>query len=103
MLLNKRSTARWQYCWTARSARLYFGDDLGLTLSPMLAAGPNRRAHIYNTSSDIPFLANWTTGVFSSDIDAVVEAARSVARNQNVFLAATRQARASRPATLRVI
>ena len=63
-----------------------FGGELGLTLHPVLASGPNRRAIFYNTQSDIPFLANWTPLTFSQDIDAVVEAARLVARNQNVFL-----------------
>jgi pimeloyl-ACP methyl ester carboxylesterase len=63
-----------------------FGGELGLTLHPLLASGPNRRAIFYNTQSDIPFLANWTPLTFSQDIDAVVDAARLVARNQNVFL-----------------
>lgn len=63
-----------------------FGTELSLTLHPVLASGPNRRAIFYNTSSDIPFLASWTSLTFSQDIDAVVEAARLVARNQNVFL-----------------
>lgn len=64
----------------------YFGADLGLSLHPALVAGPNRRAVFYNDSGDIPFLANFTSHVFSQDIDAVVEVARSVARNSNVFL-----------------
>jgi pimeloyl-ACP methyl ester carboxylesterase len=64
----------------------YYGAELGLTLHPALAAGPNRRANFYNTSDDIPFLANWTSQVFSQDIDAVVEAARARAKNDNVFL-----------------
>jgi pimeloyl-ACP methyl ester carboxylesterase len=64
----------------------YYGAELGLTLHPALAAGPNRRALFYNASDDIPFLANWTSQVFSRDIDAVVDVARGVARNSNVFL-----------------
>ena len=56
------------------------------TLHPVLAAGPNRRAVFYNTQDDVPFIANWTNLVFSRDIDAVVDAARAAARNQNVFL-----------------
>jgi pimeloyl-ACP methyl ester carboxylesterase len=64
----------------------YFGGELGLTLHPALAAGPNRRAVFYNTSSDIPFLANWTPLVFSRDIDTIVQQARAAAQNQNVFL-----------------
>jgi pimeloyl-ACP methyl ester carboxylesterase len=64
----------------------YYGDDLGLTLHSALAAGPNRRATFYNTSDDIPFLANFTSQVHSLDIDAVVDAARAIARNNNVFL-----------------
>jgi pimeloyl-ACP methyl ester carboxylesterase len=64
----------------------YYGLQLGFTLHPDLVAGPNRRAVFYNTSSDIPFLANWTSGVFSRDIDVVVELARSTATNANVFL-----------------
>jgi pimeloyl-ACP methyl ester carboxylesterase len=63
-----------------------FGDALGLALSPALADGPNRRAIFYNASSDTAFMAQWTTLVHSQDIDAVVEAARSAARNSNVFL-----------------
>ncbi len=63
-----------------------FGGELGLVLHPTLAAGPNRRSVFYDTQGDVPFIANWTNLVFSQDIDAVVEAARLVARNQNVFL-----------------
>ena len=63
-----------------------FGGELGLTLHPTLASGPNRRAIFYNTQSDIPFIANWTSLTFSQDIDAVVDAARLAATNQNVFL-----------------
>ncbi len=63
-----------------------FGDALGLALSPPLADGPNRRAEFYNTSNDTAFIAQWTTLVHSQDIDAVVEAARSAARDGNVFL-----------------
>ena len=63
-----------------------FGGEMGLTLHPDLAAGPNRRAVFYNTTSDVPFIANWTELVFSRDIDAVVEVARSTASNANVFL-----------------
>jgi pimeloyl-ACP methyl ester carboxylesterase len=63
-----------------------FGGELGLVLHPVLAAGPNRRAVFYDTQADVPFIANWTNLVFSRDIDAVVEAARAVATNQNVFL-----------------
>ena len=63
-----------------------FGGELSLTLHPTLASGPNRRAVFYNTQSDIPFIANWTSLTFSQDIDAVVEAARAAASNQNVFL-----------------
>ena len=59
-----------------------FGEELGLDLSPEL----DRRAVFYNSSDDIPFLANWTPLVFSRDIDAVVEKARAVAKNGNVFL-----------------
>ncbi len=63
-----------------------FGGELGLTLHPILAGGPNRRGVFYDTQADVPFIASWTNLVFSRDIDAVVEAARLVARNQNVFL-----------------
>lgn len=63
-----------------------FGGELGLTLHPTLVAGPNRRAVFYDPQGDVPFIADWTNLVFSRDIDAVVEAARLVARNQNVFL-----------------
>ena len=64
----------------------YYGTELGLTLQPALVAGPDRRAVFYNTTSDVPFLANWTPLVFSRDIDAVVQTARATARNANVFL-----------------
>ncbi len=64
----------------------YYGDDLGLTLSPELVAGPNRRAFFHDTHADTAFIANWTPLVLSRDIDALVEAARSQALNQNVFL-----------------
>jgi pimeloyl-ACP methyl ester carboxylesterase len=57
-----------------------FGEELGLSLDPRLS----RRAVIYNSGGDIPFLANWTPLVFSRDIDAVVDAARAV--TGNVFL-----------------
>lgn len=63
-----------------------FGDALDLALSPSLVDGPNRRAVFYNASSDTAFMAQWTTLVHSQDIDAVVEAARSAARDGNVFL-----------------
>jgi pimeloyl-ACP methyl ester carboxylesterase len=63
-----------------------FGDYLGLELHPSLQDGPNRRVIQYNTSDDVPFIANWTELVHSQDIDAVVKAARDVARSQNVFL-----------------
>lgn len=62
-----------------------FGAELGLSLHPALASGPNRRAVFYNAQSDVPFLANWTNLVFSRDIDAIVEAARGASRD-NVFL-----------------
>lgn len=64
----------------------YFGDDLGLPLSPELVAGPNRRAIIHGEQAETAFMANWTELVFSRDIDAVVEQALSVAKNGNVFL-----------------
>lgn len=62
----------------------FWGTELGLTLSPELASGPNRRAVFYNTSDDIPFLADFTPQVFSQDIDDVIEVARTV--TPNVFL-----------------
>jgi pimeloyl-ACP methyl ester carboxylesterase len=63
-----------------------YGGELGLPLDPLLTAGPNRRAIFYDTQADVPFMASWTNLVFSRDIDAVVTAARTAARNQNVFL-----------------
>jgi pimeloyl-ACP methyl ester carboxylesterase len=59
-----------------------FGAELGLPTPP-----PDlpRRAQFYNTSDDIPFLAEWTPLVHSIDFDAVVEAARAVV-GDNVFL-----------------
>ncbi len=63
-----------------------FGDDLGLEMNETLASELNRRAIFYNTGEDLAFMAQWTTLVHSQDIDAVVEEARSTARNANVFL-----------------
>jgi len=63
-----------------------YGGELGLPLSPALAAGPNRRAIFHNQQSDIPFLANWTGLVFSRDLDAIVAVARAQANRHNVFL-----------------
>ncbi len=65
----------------------YYGGEMGFTLSPGLVAGPNRRAVFYNTTDDIPFLANWTVQVASRDIDAIVDAAHAVVSNGNVFMA----------------
>jgi hypothetical protein len=62
----------------------YYGAELGQPLHPSLVAGPNRRAVFYNTSSDIPFLANFTPQVFAVDMDAVIGAALSV--TPNVYL-----------------
>lgn len=59
-----------------------FGSELGLPLDPRLT----RRAVFYNPQDDVPFMADWTNLVFSQDIDAVVEAARGIARHGNVFL-----------------
>lgn len=63
-----------------------FGDDLGLEMNETLASELNRRAIFYDTGEDLAFMAQWTTLVHSQDIDAVVEEARSIARNANVFL-----------------
>ncbi len=63
-----------------------FGSELGLTLNPVLAGGPNRRGVFYDGQADVPFIASWTPLVFSRDIDAIVTAARAAALNQNVFL-----------------
>lgn len=63
-----------------------FGDELGLTLHPTLAAGPNRRANFYNSGAETAFMAGWTPLVHSFDIDAVIEAALSHVGNGNVFL-----------------
>jgi pimeloyl-ACP methyl ester carboxylesterase len=63
-----------------------FGEELGLEMHPTLASELDRRAIFYNTGEDLAFMAQWTTLVHSQDIDAVVEAARSAARNANVFL-----------------
>lgn len=63
-----------------------FGGELSLPLSPALAAGPNRRAQFHDAQAETAFIANWTPLTFSRDIDAIVEAARAVAKNGNVFL-----------------
>ncbi|MEO8602145.1 MAG: hypothetical protein ABI629_06185 [bacterium] len=59
-----------------------FGDELALPLDPRL----ERRAVFYNAQDDVPFMAEWTNLVFSRDIDALVEAARTRAKHANVFL-----------------
>ncbi|MET0335172.1 MAG: hypothetical protein ABW190_12940 [Rhizobacter sp.] len=61
-----------------------YGDELGLPLSPQLAT-LNRRAVFYD-QNELGFFGNWTPQVHSIDIDAIVERARTVARNGNVFL-----------------
>jgi pimeloyl-ACP methyl ester carboxylesterase len=63
----------------------FFGNELGLPLSPALA-GLGRRAVFYDTHGDVPFIAQWSNLVFSRDIDAVVQAADAVVSNHNVFL-----------------
>jgi len=63
-----------------------FGTELALPLHPSLMAGPNRLAVFYNNAADTAFIANWTPLVFSRDINAIVDKARAVARNANVFL-----------------
>ena len=63
-----------------------FGDQLGLEMHPTLASELDRRAVFYDSGDDLAFMAQWTGLVHSQDIDAVVERARSVARNANVFL-----------------
>ncbi len=63
-----------------------FGAELGLSLHPVLVGGPNRRGVFYDAQADVPFIAQWTTLVFSRDIDAIVSAASAAATNQNVFL-----------------
>jgi pimeloyl-ACP methyl ester carboxylesterase len=63
-----------------------YGGELSLTLDPLLASGPNRRAVFYDTHADLAFFANWTNLMFSRDIDAVVTLAHAAAKNQNVFL-----------------
>lgn len=63
----------------------YFGAELGLPLDPALAAGPGRRAIFHDAQAQTAFMANWTSQVFSQDIDAVVEAAGAAAGG-NVFL-----------------
>ena len=59
-----------------------YGGELGLTLHPTLS----RRGVFYDTQADVPFIAQWTSLVFSRDIDAIVTAAQAAAVNQNVFL-----------------
>jgi pimeloyl-ACP methyl ester carboxylesterase len=59
-----------------------FGAELGM---PLDAIDLGRRAEFYG-SLDVPFIANWTPLVHTLDIDRVIEAARSVARDGNVFL-----------------
>jgi len=63
-----------------------FGEELGLEMHETLKSELNRRAFFYNTTDDLAFMAQWTPLVHSRDIDAVVEAARSTARDANVFL-----------------
>ena len=63
-----------------------FGDELDLEMNETLASELNRRAIFHNTGEEVAFMAQWTTLVHSQDINAVVEEARSTARNANVFL-----------------
>ena len=63
-----------------------FGTELGLDLDGVLEEEIGRRAIFYNTTNDVAFMAQWTTLVHSKDIDAVVELARTTARDANVFL-----------------
>ena len=63
-----------------------FGNELSLPLDGALVTGPNRRAVFYNSHADTAFIANWTPLMFSQDIDAIVEKARTIAKNGNVFL-----------------
>jgi len=63
-----------------------FGDALEMDLGQALIDGPNRRAIFYNSHGDTAFMAQWTSLVHSQDIDAVIDAARGVARSSNVFL-----------------
>ncbi len=63
------------------AANWYFGAELGLPLDPRLS----RRA-VFHEGSDVAFLANFTWHVFVRDIDAVVEAARSLPGSPKVFL-----------------
>lgn len=62
-----------------------FGSELGLSLHPALS-DLGRRAQFHNPQADTAFIAEWTSLVFSRDIDAIVDAARAAASNQNVFL-----------------
>jgi len=59
-----------------------FGAELGQPLHPALP----RRAVFHDTHADTAFMAEWTSLVFSRDLDAIVEAARAAAANRNVFL-----------------
>jgi pimeloyl-ACP methyl ester carboxylesterase len=63
-----------------------YGGELGLTLSPPLVSGPNRRAEFHDGHADTAFIANWTPLVHSRDLDVLVETARASAVDQNVFL-----------------
>jgi pimeloyl-ACP methyl ester carboxylesterase len=63
-----------------------FGAELGFSLHPDLVAGPNRRAEFHDAASETAFIGNWTNLVFSRDINDVVDVARTIAVNQNVFL-----------------
>ena len=62
-----------------------FGAELTLPLSPALVP-LGRRAIFFNGQADTAFIANWTPLTFSRDIDAIVDKARTVAKNANVFL-----------------
>ena len=70
------------YADSLLAGNFLFGEELDLPLDPRLS----RHAVFYNSQDDVPFLANWTNLVFSRDFDALVSAARSRAREGNVFL-----------------
>ena len=60
----------------------YYGAELGLPLDSRIT----RNAIFHDPHADTAFMANWTSHVFSQDIDTIVEAAGVAAANGNVFL-----------------
>lgn len=66
---------------SALTLNWFFGGQIGIPLDPRIT----RRA-VFHAGADVAFMANWTPNVHARDIDAVVEAARTLPSAPAVFL-----------------